>query len=174
MNCKDDTRTTAEAWYRRHTALNDTSPELERHCPLWINELCQPCCITAERTEYVEKSLGIWLAHAASPPPLPSLDLHSWHKLLLQCNLSSSTEFDKNSWVFCIFMCLVKCRLLERNQHPSGRKAGARWIRCEEPERFVRSLPSLPWLAFRSLIKIWIKQEWNTQPKLSSKRCTTF
>lgn len=122
MNCKDNTRTTAEAWYRRHAALNDTSPELERHHPLWINELCQPCCITAERTEYVEKSLGIWLAHAASPPPLPSLDLHSWHKLLLQCNLSSSTEFDKNSWVFCIFMCLVKCRLLERN--PLGGKRG--------------------------------------------------
>lgn len=126
----------------------------QEHCPLWSNELCQPCHAVAERTGYIEKSLGTWLAHAASPPPLPSPDLHSWHKLLLQCNLCSSTEFDKNSWVFCIFMCLEMCRLLERNQHPSGREAGARGICCKEPERFGKSPPSLPWLSFCSFTKM--------------------
>lgn len=132
---------------------------------------CQPCCIAAERPKYIEKGSGIWLAHAAFPPPLLSLDLHSWHKLLLQCNLSSSTKFDKNSWVFCIFMCPVMCCLLERNQHPSWREVRARRICWEEPKRFTRSLPSLAWLAFYSFIIISVKHEWNIQPKLSSKRC---
>lgn len=122
---------------RGGTLPHDTSSKLEVHCPLWSNELCQPCCGAADWTEYIEKSLGIWLAHAAFSPPLPSLDLHSWHKLLLQCNLSSSTEFDKNSWVFCIFMCLVMCRLLERNQHLSRREVGARWICCKQPEKLL-------------------------------------
>lgn len=100
--------------------------------------ICQPCRVAAGRLEHTERGLGIWLAHAAFPPPLLSLDLHSWHKLLLQYHLSSSTEFDKNSWVFCIFMWLLMCRLLERNQHSSGREERARRISWEGPERCVK------------------------------------
>lgn len=103
-----------------------------------------------------------------------SLDLHSWHKLLLQCNLSSSTELDNNSRVFHIFMCLLMRRILERNQHPSGREARARRICWEEPGRFARSLPSLVWLAVYSFIIISIKHEPTVQPKLFSQRCAAL
>lgn len=150
----------------------------EASCPLRISPLssedktsyremiCQPCCVAAGRLEYTQRGLGIWLAHAAFPPPLLSLDLHSWHKLLLQYHLSSSTEFDKNSWVFCIFTWLLMCRLLERNQHSSGREERARRISWEGPERCVKFICFSGLAGFLQLYhtpsKTWMKHSSKT------------